>query len=213
MENIFNEMTQAIIDGDKERCVSLAEVAIKKDMDPVEAIEKGYGKGMGILGERFEREEVYLPELLFAEEAMYAAIDVLKPKIEKAKMDAISKGKVVIGSIQGDVHDIGKNIVKLFLSVAGFEVIDLGRDVPVRSFIETAKKENADIIASSALMTTTMSYMPEIIKQLNEMGIRDQYKIMVGGAPVIRSWADEIGADGYGLTSKEAVMVAKELCG
>ncbi len=213
MESIFNQMEQAIIAGDKEQSVRLAEEAIEKDIDPAEALEKGCAKGMEVLGDRFESGEVYLPELLFAEEAMYAAIEILKPKIEKAKAEAISKGKIVIGSIQGDVHDIGKNIVKLFMSVAGFEVIDLGRDVPVRTFIETAKKANADIIASSALMTTTMIYMPEIIKQLNEMGLRSQYKIMVGGAPVIRSWAEEIGADGYGLTSKEAVMVAKELCG
>ena len=111
-------------------------------------------------------------------------------------------------SCQGDVHDIGKNIVKLFMSVAGFEVIDVGRDVPVRTFIQTAQKENADIIAASTLMTTTMVYMPELIKQLKELGIREQYKVMLGGAPVIKSWAQEVGSDGYGLTAKEAVQNA-----
>ncbi len=211
MENIFEEMEQAIIDGDKESSVRLAQKAIEENIDPAKALEKGYAKGMEILGNKFENQEVYLPELLFAEEAMYAALEVLKPKIDETKARVASKGKIVIGSIQGDVHDIGKNIVKLFLSVAGFEIIDLGRDVPVRTFIQTAKERNADIIASSALMTTTMSYMPELIKQLKEMGIRDQYIVMVGGAPVIKSWAEEIGADGYGLTSREAVEVAEYL--
>ena len=117
----------------------------------------------------------------------------------------------MIGTIQGDVHDIGKNIVKLFMSVAGFEMIDVGRDVPLRTFIQTAQKENADVIAASALMTTTMTYMPEMIKQLKELGIREQFKVMVGGAPVIESWAEEIGSDGYGLTAKEAVQSAMEL--
>lgn len=211
MLDIFGEMERAVIEGDKEKCIELARVAIEMNVYPAEALEKGYAKGMEALGDKFESGEVYLPELLFAEEAMYAAIDVLRPRIEEAKTRASGMGKIVIGSIQGDVHDIGKNIVKLFLTVAGFEVIDLGRDVPVRTFIEAAKKEGADIIAASALMTTTMVYMPEVIKQLKEMGIRDKHKVMIGGAPVIRTWAEEIGADGYGLTSKEAVEVAMSL--
>ena len=211
MGDIFKEMEQAIIDGDEELCASLAQKAIDENVDPAEAIEKGYAKGMQILGDRFESGECFLPELLIAEDAMNVALEVLKPKIEETKTGKEKRGKVVIGTIQGDVHDIGKNIVKLFMGVAGFDMIDLGRDVPVRTFIETAKKENADIIATSALMTTTMIYMPELIKQLNEMGIRDMYKIMVGGAPVIEGWAEEIGSDGYGLTAKEAVQSAKEL--
>jgi trimethylamine corrinoid protein len=163
------------------------------------------------LGDRFENGECFLPALLTAEDAMNAAIEILKPKIEASKAQKEKLGKVVIGTIHGDVHDIGKNIVKLFMSVAGFDVIDLGRDVPVRNFIQTAQRENADIIAASALMTTTMVYMPELIKQLKELGIREQYKVMIGGAPVIKSWAQEVGSDGYGLTAKEAVENAKEL--
>jgi trimethylamine corrinoid protein len=166
---------------------------------------------MEILGDQFENGDVFLPEVLLAEDAMNAAITVLKPKIEASKATKITKGRVVIGTIQGDVHDIGKNIVKLFMGVAGFEITDLGRDVPVRSYIENAKRENADIIAASALMTTTMTYMPELIKQMGELGIRGEYKVMVGGAPVIKSWAAEIGSDGYGLTAKEAVKVALDL--
>lgn len=211
MGDIFKEMEQAIIEGNEESCASLAQKAVDEDMNLAEAIEKGYARGMEVLGDRFEKGECFLPELLVAEDAMNAALEILKPKIEEAKTEQKSKGKIVIGTIQGDVHDIGKNIVKLFMGVAGFEMIDLGRDVPVRDFIQTAKKEDADIIASSALMTTTMIYMPEMIKQLNEMEIRDQYKIMVGGAPVIKSWADEIGSDGYGLTAKEGVQSALDL--
>ncbi len=211
MGNIFEDMEQAIIDGDEELCANLAHQAINENIDPAEAIEKGYAKGMRVLGDRFESGECFLPSLLLAEDAMGAALEILKPKIEETQAQKEKQGKVVIGTIQGDVHDIGKNIVKLFMSVAGFDVIDVGRDVPVRTFIQTAQKENADIIAASALMTTTMVYMPELIKQLKELGIRDQFKVMVGGAPVIKSWAQEIGSDGYGLTAKEAVENAKEL--
>jgi trimethylamine corrinoid protein len=211
MGNIFEEMEQAIIDGDEELCVSLAQKTIDEGIDPSEAIDKGFAKGMRVLGDRFENGECFLPALLTAEDAMNAAIEILKPKIEASKAQKEKLGKVVIGTIHGDVHDIGKNIVKLFMSVAGFDVIDLGRDVPVRNFIQTAQKENADIIAASALMATTMVYMPELIKQLKELGIREQYKVMIGGAPVIKSWAQEVGSDGYGLTAKEAVENAKEL--
>jgi trimethylamine corrinoid protein len=211
MGNIFEEMELAIIDGDEELCASLAQKAIDESIDPAEAIDKGFAKGMRVLGDRFESGECFLPELLTAEDAMNAAMEILQPKIEESQAQKEKLAKVVIGTIQGDVHDIGKNIVKLFMTVAGFDVIDVGRDVPVRTFIQTAQKENADIIAASALMTTTMVYMPELIKQLKELGIREQFKVMVGGAPVIKSWAQEVGADGYGLTAKEAVQSALEL--
>jgi trimethylamine corrinoid protein len=211
MGNIFEEMELAIIDGDEELCASLAKKAIDESIDPAEAIDKGFAKGMRVLGDRFESGECFLPELLTAEDAMNAAMEILQPKIEESQAQKEKLAKVVIGTIQGDVHDIGKNIVKLFMTVAGFDVIDVGRDVPVRTFIQTAQKENADIIAASALMTTTMVYMPELIKQLKELGIREQFKVMVGGAPVIKSWAQEVGADGYGLTAKEAVQSALEL--
>ena len=211
MAELLQQMKEAIIDGDSEKAAALAQTALDQDMSPLEALEKGFSQGMSVLGEQFEKEECFLPELLLAEEAMNAAVEVFKPKIAELKTEMPSKGKVVFGVIQGDVHDIGKNIIKLFLTVSGYEVIDLGRDVPVRKFIETAQKENADIIAASALMTTTMIYMPELIKQLGERGIRDQFKVMVGGAPVVRSWAEEIGSDGYGRTTSEALSEAERL--
>jgi trimethylamine corrinoid protein len=208
---IFEEMAKAVIEGDEKKAAQSAREAMKMDIDPVEALEKGYGKGMGILGEQFEKGEVFLTEVLLAEDAMNAAIEILKPKIAEKKSKIGRKGKIVIGTIKGDVHDIGKNVVKLFLSVAGFEMVDAGRDVPVRTLIDTAVKENAQIIAVSALMTTTMIYMPQLIKELKELGLRDRFKVMVGGAPVIKSWAMEIGADGYGKNTKEAVEVALTL--
>ena len=211
MAELLDQMKQAIIDGDPEKAAELARTALDQDLSPLEALENGFSRGMTVLGDRFEKGEVYLTELLLAEEAMNAAVEVLKPRIAELTSETQTKGKVVIGVIQGDVHDIGKNIIKLFLSVSGYEVIDLGRDVPVRDFIETAQKENADIIAASALMTTTMIYMPELIKQLGERGIRDQFKVMVGGAPVVRSWAEEIGSDGYGRTTGEAIAEADRL--
>jgi trimethylamine corrinoid protein len=211
MAELLQQMKEAIIDGDSEKAAALAQNALDQDMSPLEALEKGFSQGMSVLGEQFEKEECFLPELLLAEEAMNAAVEVFKPKIAELKTEMSTKGKVVFGVIQGDVHDIGKNIIKLFLSVSGYEVIDLGRDVPVRKFIEAAQNENADIIAASALMTTTMIYMPELIKQLGERGIRDQFKVMVGGAPVVRSWAEEIGSDGYCRTTSEALAEAERL--
>lgn len=213
MADILKQMQEAIIDGDPDEAVALAQAALDHDMSPLEALEKGFSRGMSVLGEQFEKGEIYLTELLLAEEAMSAAVKVLEPRIAELKAQTRIKGKVVLGVIQGDVHDIGKNIIKLFLSVSGFEVIDLGRDVPVKNFIETARKENADIIAASALMTTTMIYMPELVKQLGERGLRDRFKVMVGGAPVVRSWAEEIGSDGYGRTTSEAIDEADRLVG
>jgi trimethylamine corrinoid protein len=213
MNDMLKAMAQAVIDGDQDEASRLAKEGLDQGIDPVMAIEAGYGKGMETIGESFEKGDCFLPEVLLAEEAMTAAIEILKPKIEEKGMKKASKGKIVIGTIQGDVHDIGKNIVKLIFSVGGYEMIDLGRDVPVKAFIAAAKKERPDIIAVSALMTTTMVYMPELIKQLKELGIRDQVKVIVGGAPVIPEWAKEIGADGYGKNTKEAMEVASKLLG
>ena len=180
-------------------------------LDPLVALERGFSKGLEILGDQFEKGEVFLTEILLAEDAMKAGVAVLQPKIEKSKTTSTTSGKVVIGTVQGDVHDIGKNIIKLFLGVSGFECIDLGRDVPVETFIDTAVRENADIIATSALMTTTMVHMPALIDRLVERGIRDHFKVMVGGAAVVGPWAAKIGADGYARTTKEAVAQALEL--
>jgi trimethylamine corrinoid protein len=210
-QNILGEMTQAVVDGDQQRAAALAKQTSKYKLSPLEAIEEGFVKGLNIVGQKYQSGEFYLPELITSSEAMKKALETLEPQLKKegAKRDEL--GKVVIGAVEGDIHDIGYTIVATMLYVAGFEVIDVGRDAPVRTFIQTAQKENADIIAASALMTTTMAYMPELIKQLTELGIRDKFKVMVGGAPTSQRLCDKIGADGYGANAREAVAVAKEL--
>jgi corrinoid protein of di/trimethylamine methyltransferase len=188
----------------------LARVAIDKGVDPFHTIQNGFAQGMRIIGDKFAKLECYLPEVMLAAEAMNAAVEVLKPMLVQ-RADRGSLGTIIIGTIQGDVHDMGKNIVKIMLEANGFTVYDLGNDVPVRQFIDKAQELEADIIAASALMTTTMAYMPDINGLLGELGIRKKFIIMLGGAPVIDEWAKEAGADGYGEDATETVETAKRL--
>lgn len=208
--NLLEQIVEATVEGDQERCVSLAQQVLDQDLDPFEAIQKGFTKGMLIVGEKFSRMEYYLPELMRCADAMQAALNVLKPHLGQGQESSI-QGIIVLGTIQGDMHDLGKNIVKTMLQAAGFSVHDLGYDVSVRQFVEKAEEVNADIIAASAILTTTMAYMPDLVDLLSEMGIRDKFKIMVGGAPVTSDFAEEAGADGYGENAAEAVSVAKRL--
>ena len=161
-------------------------------------------------GELYEEEEYYIAELLLCSDAMYAGINVLKEYLDEDDKDDIKK-KIVIGVIEGDTHDIGKNLVKIMLETAGFEMIDLGRDVSIDRFVDTAKEENAEIICLSSLMTSTMGGMRRVVERLEEEGLRDKIKVMVGGGPVTEEFAEEIGADAYSKTAIEAVRVAKEL--
>lgn len=209
-EYIFNELAEAVISGDEERAKSAARKAIEMGIDPLKAINEGLMKGMRQVSEDFNNLKIYLPEVMLAAEALKAALSILEPKVLEKKLTQ-EKKKVVIGTIQGDIHDIGKNIVALLLKANGFEVYDLGRDVPVDEFIKKAEEVNADIIAASTLLSTSMPYMEDLIKMLNERKLRDKYIVMVGGGPVTREWAKSIGADGYGEDGEEAVRVAKEL--
>jgi len=208
---IYESLSKAIIDGDIELAKKAAEDAVNAGITPTDAIENGLMKGMKIIGEKFSRLEMFLPNVLVAADAMEAAIAVLKPRMMPEELSKIKIGKVVIGTIQGDIHDIGKSIVSIMLSASGFEVFDLGKDVPLFNFVKKADEINADIIAVSALMTTTMEYMRDLILLMKETGVRQKYKVMVGGAPVLPEWAEEIGADGYGKDASEAVGVAKRL--
>ncbi|UCE56478.1 MAG: B12-binding domain-containing protein [Desulfobacterales bacterium] len=208
--NLIEEIVEATVKYDDKRCVDLARQAMDQGMDPVKVIQDGYSRGMQIVGDKFATLEYCLPEVMLAADAMDAATEVLKPHLMKSH-DHDSQGIIVLGVIQGDIHDLGKNIVKIMLRAAGFTVHDLGNDTPVRQFIEKAEAVGADIIAASAILTTTMSYMPDISTILNELGLRDKYMIMLGGAPVIADWAIEVGADGYGEDAVEAVEVAKNL--
>jgi corrinoid protein of di/trimethylamine methyltransferase len=208
--DLFEEIVEATVKGDSDRCVSLARRALEAGMDPLDVIQDGYARGMHIIGDQFARLDCFLPEVMLAADAMKAAIDVLRPVLLQ-KGEQASKGKIVIATIQGDLHDLGKNIVTIMLEAAGFTVYDLGADVPVRELVEKAETVGADIIAASAILTTTMSHMPDIARILTELGLRQKYAIMLGGAPVIADWAMSIGADGYGEDAVEAVEVANRL--
>ena len=209
---LFKQMAGAVIAGDAEQCAALARRAISEKVDPVEAIQKGFSKGMDTVGSNFESGEMFLPEMMQAAEAMNAGVNVLKPAIESKGGSALSaSGRVVLATIQGDMHDIGKNIVKLVLSTSGFAIADLGKDVKVDTIIDKAEENRADVVGVSALMTTTMGYMPELIQELKELGIKEKFAVMVGGAPVTEEWARQIGADGYAKDAVGAVRVARDL--
>jgi len=207
---LFKQIVEATVAGDQERCVALAQAVLDEGVDPLEAIEQGYTKGMAIVGDKFSRMEYYLPELIRCADAMKAAMDILKPHLGKGQNAGVP-GTIVIGTIQGDLHDLGKNIVKTMLQAAGFTIHDLGCDVRVRSFIDKAEEQDADVIAASAILTTTMAYMPDLVNLLSDMNLRDRFKVMIGGAPVTPEYAEEAGADGYGENAAEAVETAKAL--
>ncbi len=207
---LLEQIVEATVEGNQERCAALAQQVLDQDMKPLEAIQEGFTKGMLIVGEKFARMEYYLPELMRCADAMKAALELLKPHLGQDQETGI-QGTIVLGTIQGDMHDLGKNIVKTMLQAAGFSVHDLGYDVSVRQFVEKAEEVDADIIAASAILTTTMAYMPDLADFLREIGLRDKFKIMVGGAPVTPDFAVKAGADGYGKNAAEAVSVAKRL--
>lgn len=208
-EAIIAKAKEAINEFDEDLAVEASEEALAAGIDPVELIEYGFTAGMKEVGELFEKGTLFLPHMLAAAEAMTAGINVIKPEMERRKSQAKSLGIVVIGTIEGDIHSIGKDIVASMLSIAGFTVVDLGRDVPIKNFVEKAKEIKPQIIASSALMTTTMVNQIQIEEKLKEAGIRDKVKTMVGGAPVTQDWADKIGADLYGENANDVVTKIK----
>jgi len=211
-EEILKSLMDAVISYDVDAAVNLAEEALRAGVDPVDAIQEGLAKGVRIVGDRFATGEAFLTELMIAAEAMKQAMAVLEPAIPKrAKAAKRALGKILIGTIEGDIHDIGKSIVSTMLTVAGFEVVDLGVDVSVKKFIEKAKEVQPNMIGMSALMTTTMIKMKDVIKTLDADGLRKKVKVIVGGAPTSKEWAEEIGADGHGGDAMEAVEVAKSL--
>jgi corrinoid protein of di/trimethylamine methyltransferase len=210
-EAFLNDMKQSIIGGDKTKAESLARDAIRLNMDLNQVIESGFVPGIQAVGDLWEKGEYFLPELITSAECMKAAIQILKPEMEKANIQVSSLGKVVIGTIQGDIHDIGKNLVASMLGANGFEVIDLGADVKLDRFISTAQENNADFICVSALLTTTMLQQKTLILKLKELGLSDRFKVLVGGAPVNSRWAKEIGAHGYAENAMTAVQTVKQL--
>lgn len=209
-EDLIKAAIEAVIKGDEEAAVGVANKVIAEGLNPLEIISDGFAKGMITVGDLFAKEEYALPEVLLSAGAMQDAMDVLDPHIPRQDVKK-KMGVVVIGTVQGDIHEIGKRIVGTMLEVYGFEVHDLGADVPIETFIEKAKELKADIVATSALMTTTMMSQKKLEEALKEAGLRDSVKTMVGGAAVTKEWADSIGADGYGQDVTEAVDAAKQL--
>jgi len=212
-EEILERMEKAIVEGNKNEAEALAKEAIKERMDLNEVIDKGYVPGIQKVGDLWEKGEYFLPELITSAECMKGAMRILQPELEKAQISTKSKGKVVIGTVEGDIHDIGKNLVASMLAANGFQVIDLGADVKLEKFIEKAEAENGDFICLSALLTTTMLGQKKVIEILKEKNLAGRYKVLVGGAPVNQKWADDIGANGYGENAMIAVKIAKKLVG
>ena len=210
-EDIYRAMARSIMEGEIDEAERLAENSIQSGIEPLDTINLGFVPGIEQIGEQFSCGEAFLPQLVMAGEAMKAALNTLEPEMAKKGVGRDLIGTVVLGTITGDIHDIGKTLVGTMLTVAGFKVIDLGVDVPVMSLVETAQENGADIIGVSALLTTTMANQRDVIEALEDLGLRPAIKVMVGGAPVTREWADEIGADGYSEDAVGAVALARGL--
>ncbi|MBQ9341623.1 MAG: corrinoid protein [Lachnospiraceae bacterium] len=210
-EELFAKIKDAVIEMDDETVESLCNEAIAENFDATEVIREGLIKGMDRVGELYATGEYFLPEVLTASFALNAGVDILKPYMKKEV--STKHVRIVIGVVEGDTHDIGKNLVKIMCESAGFEVIDLGRDVPINEFVDVAEKENADFILMSTLMTTTMSGMKAVVDELTARGIRDKYKVMIGGGPISQKFCDEIGADAYTVDAASCVKKIKEIMG
>ncbi|MBC7219565.1 MAG: corrinoid protein, partial [Hadesarchaea archaeon] len=193
-EEIIKELREGILTYDEERVRKAAKKVLENGIDPFLAIKEGLTPAINEIGEKFERMEIFLPHLTMAAKAMEAGVAVLEPALDKSQEQKVRQGKVVIGTVQGDIHSIGKNIVMMMLKAAGFEVVDLGVDVAVDKFVEAAERENADIIAASALMSFTKVMQRDLVEYMKSVGAREKYKLMVGGGPVNEDWAREIGA-------------------
>jgi corrinoid protein of di/trimethylamine methyltransferase len=212
-EDLFDAMARSIVDGDADAAATLATRAIGSGVEPLEAINRGFVPGIDHVGEEFAKENMFLPELVLAGEAMKAAIAVLEPEMAREGTARQSLGTVVLAACPGDIHDIGKSLVGTMLSASGFRVFDLGVDVPIDTIVGAVREADADILGLSALLTTTMVGQRDTIRSLEDAGLRSQVKVMVGGAPVTPEWAAEIDADGFGEDAIRAVTVAKRLVG
>jgi len=205
----FDSLRRAIIDGDTSKAISLTEKTLEAGLDAQELVTRHLAPAMDEVGRLFEEGEFFMPELFLATRAMKGAMELIQPILASGRADPA--GKVAIGSVRGDMHDIGKNLVVSMLEGGGFEVIDLGVDAPTERFVEAVRDEGAEIVALSSLVTTTMPSMGEVIEALVEADLRDRVKVMIGGAPITQPFADEIGADGYGESAVEAVKLARAL--
>lgn len=212
-DELFESMTQSILDGDAQVAVELAVRSLEVGIDPLEAINEGYLPGVTEVGDAFAAGLAFLPELVMAGGAMKAAIAVLEPEMVERGTSRRQHGTVVLASVRGDVHDIGKSLVGTILSAHGFRVVDLGVDVAPAAIVDAVREVDADVVGLSSLLTTTMPAQAEAIRALEVAGLRSQVKVLVGGAPVTPAWAEQVGADGYGEDAVDAVATTRRLLG
>ena len=212
-EELLKAMAQSVIEGDADQAGALAQQALAQGIAPLDAINQGFVSGINEVGRQYGCGDMFLPDLVMAGEAMKAAVAVLEPEMQRTGTERKMLGKVVLGTVKGDIHEIGKTLVGTMLTANGFQVFDLGTDVPTPQFVEKAREVSADIVGLSALLTTTMTAQRDVIEALDDAGLKSKVKVMVGGAPVTRSWATEIGAEGYSEDAIGAVAVAKQLMG
>ena len=205
----FQQLAEGIIEGDEGQAVACVRKMIDEGQNPLEIISEGLMAGMYVVGERFKEGTMFIPEVLMSSRAMNASVDLLKPLINDEDMP--NAGTVVIGTVKGDLHDIGKNLVSMMMESAGFKVINIGIDVPTEKFVEAVKENNAKVVAMSAMLTTTMIYMKKVIEALDAEGLRDKVKVMIGGAPVTQKFATDIGADLYTVDASSAATKAKQM--
>jgi len=210
-QEILRRLSGAVQGFDSEAAAEAARAAVAAKINPVKAIEEGLAVGLRVIGDKFEAGELWLPHLILGADAMEAAMKVLEEHMPRDQLDSTSRGTVVIGTVEGDIHDLGLRIVASMLRANGFKVHDLGCNAKSLDLIQKAKEVNADIIAASSLMTTTMPFMRDLVEALESAGLRDRFKVLVGGGPVSKEWAKAIGADGYGKDASEAVKAAKQL--
>jgi trimethylamine corrinoid protein len=211
MSDVLNQLQEAVIAGDPERARELAAQALAASIAPLDAIDQALNPGMQIVGDRYECGDYFIPDLMMAAEAMKAAMEELEPELTARQEQRQILGTVVIGTVEGDIHEIGKSLVATMLGAAGFQVHDLGVDVPVSRFVEQVKATNANVVGLSALLTTTMRNQEVVIEALKEAGLREGVKVVIGGAPASPEWAETIGADAYAENANEAVGVVKQL--
>lgn len=207
----FSSITRALMAGKADEVKNLVSSALTENTDPALLINEALIPGMSIIGERFRKNEIYIPEVLIAARAMHAGLDILRPKLVEHKVEPVAT--IVLGTVKGDLHDIGKNLVGMMFEGAGFKVVDLGVDVAPEKYVASVQENNAQFLGLSALLTTTMPQMQSTISALEVAGIREQVKVLIGGAPVTQDYADKIGADGYSEDAASAVVLAKELLG
>lgn len=208
---ILEDLAAEVIKGEAGVVKNLTEEALSQNISAEEVLNSGLVAGMNVIGERFKSNEIFIPEVLVAARAMKAGMQIIRPLLAEANVEPL--GKIIIGTVGGDLHDIGKNIVAMLLEGAGFEVVDLGADVTKEKFLEFAEKENPDVLGMSALLTTTMVFMKDMVQSLEESGLKDKIKVIVGGAPITQSYADEIRADGYAPDAASAVDLVKSVMG